>query len=192
MLRKNNLVNFRRARSEIVVDILSILILTGVIMIATTSPYFIVNILKGFKQLKKYPDKKVRSAFYNLKKQGLIDFENKKGQIFFSLTDVGKKKASWMKIDNLEIEKPKKWDKKWRMVMFDIAQAKRQEREALRGKLKQLGFFLFQKSVWVIPYKCDKEIEMLKKFFGLKDSEIRLITIDNIGEDGELRKFFKL
>ena len=83
MLRKNNLVNFRRARSEIVVDILSILILTGVIMIATTSPYFIVNILKGFKQLKKYPDKKVRSAFYNLKKQGLIDFENKKGQIFF-------------------------------------------------------------------------------------------------------------
>jgi len=180
MLRKNNLVNFRRARSEIVVDILSILILTGVIMIATTSPYFIVNILKGFKQLKKYPDKKVRSAFY------------KKGQIFFSLTDVGKKKASWMKIDNLEIEKPKKWDKKWRMVMFDIAQAKRQEREALRGKLKQLGFFLFQKSVWVIPYKCDKEIEMLKKFFGLKDSEIRLITIDNIGEDGELRKFFKL
>jgi DNA-binding transcriptional regulator PaaX len=76
--------------------------------------------------------------------------------------------------------------------MFDIAQIKRQDREALRGKLKQLGFFLFQKSVWVIPYSCEKEIKMLKDFFGLKDYEIRLITVSDIGEDGELKEFFKL
>lgn len=183
---------FRESKSEITKIILAVLIVSGILVIASTSPYFIINLVKYFSKLKKYSNKKIYNAFRNLKKQGLIEYFYKGNQIYISLTEKGKKKAGWMQIDNLKIEKPKKWDKKWRMVMFDIAQIKRQEREALRGKLKQLGFYLFQKSIWVIPYKCDKEIEILKKFFGLKDYEIRLITIDNIGEDRELRKFFKL
>lgn len=183
---------FIKTKSPIVADILRILVIVGLVTIACSSPYFINNLLKYFINFKKYPKKKIHDAFYELRRQGLINFENRSGQIYISLTGKGKRKAGWMQIDNLEIKRTKKWDKKWRMVMFDIAQIKRQEREALRGKLKQLGFYLFQKSIWVIPYNCDKEIGMLKKFFGLKDSEIRLITIDNIGEDKELRKFFKL
>lgn len=183
---------FIKTKSPIIADILETMILAGLITIACTSPYFLVNLLKYFIKLKKYPKKKVYDAFYELRRQGLINFDNRKGQIFISLTDKGKKKAGWLQIDKLKIEKSKKWDKKWRMVMFDISQMKRQYREALRGKLKQLGFFLFQKSIWVIPHKCNKEIEILKRFFGLKEHEIRLITVDDIGEDEELRKFFGL
>ncbi|KKP32809.1 MAG: hypothetical protein A2312_04440 [Candidatus Staskawiczbacteria bacterium RIFOXYB2_FULL_32_9] len=190
MRNKNNY--FRKSNSEIAIGILSVLILASLMTIAITSPYFIVNLLKEFKGLRKYPKKKVYDTFYRLREQGLIKFENSGGQIFISLTEKGKRKVGWMQINDLKIEKSKKWDKKWRMVMFDIAQMKRQYREALRGKLKQLGFYLFQKSIWVIPYECKKQINMLKKFFGLKDSEIRLITIDDIGEDRELRNFFKL
>lgn len=182
----------RKPKTEIVIEILGILALGGLIIIATTSPYFIINLLKSFSRLRKYPKKRVYNTFYNLKKQGLIDFRNKGGQIYIQLTEKGRKKAGWMQIDSLKIKKPKIWDKKWRMVMFDIAQIKRESREALRGKLKQLGFFLFQKSVWVIPYNCDKEIKMLKDFFGLKDYEIRLIIVSDIGDDDELKKFFKL
>lgn len=162
------------------------------VTIAATSPFFIVNILKGLKSFKKYPNKKVYDTFYKLKKQGLIDFYKKNNQIYISLTEKGKKKADWMHIDDLEIKKPKKWDGKWRILLFDIAEMKRIYREALRGKLKELNFQLFQKSAWIIPYDCTEEINLLKSFFGLKDKEVRLIISENIGDDKEFIKSFEL
>jgi DNA-binding transcriptional regulator PaaX len=76
--------------------------------------------------------------------------------------------------------------------MFDIAQLKKLYREVLRGKLKELGFQLFQKSVWITPYDCKDEIELLKDFFGLTDKEIKLITAQDIGDDKEWKKSFGL
>ena len=59
----------------------------------------------------------------------------------FHLLKKGNEKAGWMQIDDLKIAKPKKWDKKWRLVIFDIAQIEKIYREELfRGKLKKLGF----------------------------------------------------
>ena len=164
---------FSGPKSEVAREILELLIMGGAIAIAATSPYFIINIVKGLAKLKKYPNKKVYNAFYNLRKQGLINFYDKNNQIYISLTEKGKQKAGWMQIDNLKIKKPKKWDGKWRLVMFDISNLKRIYREALRGKLKELGFCLFQKSIWITPYNCAKEIKILKEFFGLKDAEFR-------------------
>ena len=183
---------FSSPKSEIAKDILSFLVLAGIITIAATSPFFVVNILKGFKGFKKYPNKKVYDTFYKLKKQGLINFYKKNNQIYISLTEKGKRRAGWMQINDLKIKKPKKWDGKWRILLFDIAEMKREYREALRGKLKDLNFQLFQKSAWIMPYDCSREVNLLKSFFGLKDGEVRLIVSNNIGDDKELRSSFEL
>ena len=183
---------FRKTKSEIVKDILGFLIIGGIVTIAATSPFFIVNLIRGFKLSEKYSSKKVYDTFYKLKKEGFISSYEKNNQIYISLTERGKKKAGWMQIDNLKIKKPKKWDGKWRILLFDIAEMKRTYREALRGKLKELGFQLFQKSAWINPYDCVKEVNLLKSFFGLSDKEARLIVSGNIDGDGEFRKFFKL
>ena len=180
------------SRSEIAKDILLILIAAGLLSIAATSPFFIINIIKGIKKLKKYPNKKVYNTFYNLKNQGLVNFYEKNNQIYISLTAKGKQKAGWMQIDDLKIKKPKKWDGKWRILLFDIAEMKRTYREALRGKLKELGFQLLQKSAWINPYDCAKEVNLLKTFFGLSDKEIKFIVSGNIGDSKEFIKFFKL
>jgi DNA-binding transcriptional regulator PaaX len=97
--------------------------------------------------MKKISQKKVSDAFYQLRKRGLIRFENKGGQIYIYLTEKGKKFAGILQIDELKIKNSKKWDKKWRILIFDIAQLKRIYREAFRGKLKELGFYQLQKSV---------------------------------------------
>ena len=76
--------------------------------------------------------------------------------------------------------------------MFDIAQTKKLSREALRGKLKEIGFRPFQKSIWIHPFNCEAEIELLRNFFNLSDKELRLIIAENIGEDNEWRRLFKL
>ena len=69
---------------------------------------------------------------------------------------------------------------------------KRAYREALRGKLKDLNFQLFQKSAWINPYDCAKEVNLLKSFFGLNNKEIKFIVSENIGDETEFVKYFKL
>jgi DNA-binding transcriptional regulator PaaX len=183
---------FQKPKSEIVKDIFYWLTVAGAVSIAATSPYFVSNIIKGFKKSKKYKSKKVYDTFYKLRKRGYIEIENKNHQIYIKLTEKGRKKAGWFQINNLKIKKPKKWDKKWRIVIFDISHIKRFYREIFRGKLKELGFYSLQKSVWINPFDCRDEIELLKDFLGLKEKEVRLIVAKDIGDANWLKIKFKL
>lgn len=181
---------FRKPKSEIVKDFLYWLAITGAVYIAASSPYFILNLMKSFK--KKYPKEKLKETFYNLKKQGLIEINKDGHQIYIKLTEKGRRKAGWMQIDKLKIKRPKKWDGIWRLVFFDISNLKKIYREAFRGKLKELGFYPLQKSVWIYAFDCRAEIELLKEFFGLSDKELRFIETDDIGPSEEFKKFFKI
>jgi DNA-binding transcriptional regulator PaaX len=183
---------FKKPKSEIVKDVISWLAIAGTVYIAASSPYFVINLMRNFKKLRRYPKKKITNTFYNLKRQNLIKIEKKNQQIYIRLTEKGKRKASWFQIDSLRINQPKKWDRNWRIVLFDIAQIKKIYREAFRGKLKELGFHQLQKSVWVHAFDCQAEIDLLKDFFGLSSKELRLIISRDIGNNKELKRFFKL
>lgn len=132
------------------------------------------------------------STFSRLKKQGLIKTKNINGQIYISLTKEGKRKAGKYQINDLEIRKPPRWDNKWRVLIFDITNEQKIKREALRGKIKELGMFQLQKSVWIYPYDFSKEIKMLRDFFGLTENEMQIIIADKIENDSKAKMFFKL
>ena len=183
---------FKKSRSEVTKDILRWLMVAGFIAVAATSPYFIQNILRGQDKLKKYHKRKIYDAFTYFKKHGLISIEKHNKQIYISLTNRGKKKAGMFQIDNLQIQQPSQWDHKWRVLIFDVQEMKKAHREALRGKLKQLGFFLLQKSVWVHPFDCRSEIKLLQEFFNLSSQEMCLIIADYIEHDQRVKKFFKI
>ncbi len=185
---------FRKPKSAIVRDVFKTLAIAGAVCIAGNSPYFWLNLYKELLGLglKKYPKKKIKDVFYNLKKQGYLEFKYKGNQLYVYLTEKGKEKAGWLQIDSLKISRPKKWDRQWRIVIFDISQLKKTYREAFRGKLKELGFLPLQKSVWIYPFDCRAEIEVLRKFFGLSEKEVRLIVARNIGDDKALLQQFGL
>jgi len=184
---------FKKPKSEIAKDIILGLALAGsVLAVSALSPYSTASALLRLLKNKRYNKKNCYNVFYRLKKQGYLATEIYNHQIYISLTAEGKKKAGRFQIDSLSIKKPKKWDKKWRIVIFDIAQLKKMHREAFRGKLKTLGFYLLQKSVWVCPFNCKDEIELLRSFFGLNESELRFIVAEDVGSSEELRKFFKI
>ena len=175
--------------------------MVGVIYISASSPYFCLNlskniskILKDFKKrdYTKTKNTQFRNAFYYLKKRNYLDIREENKQIYVSLTKQGKKRAGKYLIDDLTIKKPKKWDEKWRLIIFDIPDITKIKREAFRGKLKELGFYQLQKSVWACPYDCQKEIKLLREFFGLTPKELKLITALNIEEDNFLKRYFKL
>ncbi len=176
-------------------DVLSALMLTGAICIAATSPYFGVNLVRYFSHGKKYEkngEKKVCDVFYRLRREGCIQFDLRDKQLYVTLTERGRKKAGRFQIDSLEVKKPLRWDKKWRLVIFDIPNSHGIKRSVFRGKLKELGFYQLQKSVWVHPYNCHDEIELLREFFGLNRKEIRLVVASDIGDSAPVKEAFRL
>lgn len=173
------------------------LLIAGIITIAASSPYFALRLPKVLAQVLKKRNylkgkrEGFNNTFYYLKRKGYLIIEKRQNQIYISLTKKGKKRAGKYQIDDLKIKKSEKWDGLWRIVIFDIPDLTRMKREALRGKLKELGFCLFQKSVWVYPYDCQKAIILLRGFFGLKTTQLTLIE-GKIEEDIILRKAFGL
>ena len=122
----------------------------------------------------------------------MIHFENHNGQIYISLTPKGKKQAGKYQIDDLEIRRPKKWDEKWRILIFDISEKHKLKREVLRGKIKQLGMYKLQDSVWVYPYEFKKEMDVLRNFFKISQDELKIITATDIENDLRAKVFFGL
>ena len=112
----------KKPRTEIVKDILYWLLTAGAVYIAASSPYFIRNVLRQYRRWKKYSSKRLYDNFYQLRRRGLIDIRQEGAQIYISLTKEGKKRADYMQIDDLKIQKPKRWDGKWRLVIFDISE----------------------------------------------------------------------
>lgn len=80
----------------------------------------------------------------------------KNGQIFLRLTSAGKEKVR-RDFPMLSLSH-KKWDGKWRVVIFDIAEVNKFARESLRRKLKELGFGMLQESVWVTPHDIGQDM----------------------------------
>ncbi len=94
-----------------------------------------------------------------IKKMGWVDKN-------FKPTKKGKKRLNSK--FNICFERPKKWDRNWYIVIFDIPENKRYARDLLRSKLKSLGFGMLQKSVWISPYKFLGDVEKIVKSFKLE------------------------
>jgi len=178
-------------------EILLYLATAGGVLIAATSPYFLLNIAKGIIRNRKYIKKKldereIAKILERLRRNRLIILSEGDGKFKVELTEKGKRKVKEIQFKNMKIEKPKVWDGKWRVVIFDIPEKyKKRARDALREKLKELDFYPLQKSVWVIPYPCEKEIQFLIELFNISQY-VNIILAENISNDLKLRKHFKL
>ena len=127
-------------------------------------------------------------GFKNLKRRGLIrDIDNNS----FNFTKSGQKWLS-RSFDRYFRLTNDKWDKKWRVVIFDIPQELHKERVKFRRKLKSLGFVMLQKSVFVFPYSCHEEVADICINLRISDY-VNLIIAESIGfPEKELLELFNL
>ena len=123
-----------------------------------------------------------------------LEFINKKeienGLITLLLTEKGKLKALNYQLENIK-NKKEKWDGKWRLVAFDIPEKYKRGRDALRRKLKKIGFCELQKSVFVTPFNCREEMGLLVKFFNL-EKYVRFGVLESVDNELYLKKNFIL
>jgi len=167
--------------------------------VAVAGVLAVVMVAPNCAQLLKYalPRKSRRWYYINTVVQrcidrGLLEKKEQKGVgTVVRLTAKGKNLLAQYELGSRVIQKPKKWDKKYRIIIFDIKEKRRTTRDALRIWLTRLGFIRLQQSVWVHPYECQEIITLLKAHFHI-GKEILYITADSIENDRWLKESFDL
>jgi DNA-binding transcriptional regulator PaaX len=169
--------------------ILGTLATAGILSVALLAPNAL-QMLKMF-GLGEGKDRDVKRSINNsrdrLIKNGFVKYEGK----YLCLTEKGKSVIGRLEKTNYKIKKPKHWDKKWRLVIFDIKEYKRETRDQIRDTLIQIGFLKLQNSVWVYPYDCEDLITLLKADFAI-GREVLYIIADQIENDAIIKKYFGL
>ena len=136
-----------------------------------------------------YDDRKVAQAFHGLRRYKFV--RHTKENNAYILTQKGENKLRDILIDDIEITKKGKWDGKWHLVMYDFPIRFKKARNAFRCKLKNLGFFQFQKSAWIYPYQCEGEILFVADFYGVR-KHIEILEVTKVLDDKKLKIHFGL
>jgi DNA-binding transcriptional regulator PaaX len=177
----------RRQRADVQHLVLSSVEVAGVLTVALLAP----NVLGALKDMGYTPGRRqaetIRAARNRLVENGLIAWEGKK----LRLTEQGERTLRYWRLQQFGIAKPKRWDGRWRVLIFDIPEARKGLRERIRRTLHMIGFVRLQDSVWVFPYDCEDLITLLKADFKVGRDMLYMI-VDSIEHDRPIRDAFGL
>ena len=98
----------------------------------------------------------LRTSIGRLRKRNLVYGKRRGKRLIFALTETGEQEARKIRL-KLEMAKLKRWDGKWRIIIFDVPEKLRGKRDLLRKELNNFGFAQLQRSVWAYPYPLPKE-----------------------------------
>ncbi|MBI2630703.1 hypothetical protein HYW73_00610 [Candidatus Nomurabacteria bacterium] len=170
-----------------------LLLLAGLALGLTRSPKKHWWILKQIpKEWDKVNRQTLERAVNSLYKSHLVEEKNNKnGTTTLVLSENGKRRALQFNINKIEIKKPKTWDKKWRIIMFDIPEKFRGLRNSLRFHFQEVGLVELQKSVFVFPYPCHNEIEFITELYNAR-KYVRFVVAEKVDNGLHLMKKFDL
>lgn len=125
-----------------------------------------------------------RQARY-LRKRGYISGDARAG---YAITSWGRQRLQELEFGM--IAQTGRWDKKWRLVIFDIPEDKRKARDAVRRLIKQLGFKRLQHSIWIHPLPCLVQFERIRAAYGVK-SHLMLLEVTHLEDESALLRHFR-
>jgi DNA-binding transcriptional regulator PaaX len=128
----------------------------------------------------------VKRSTQRLVKLGFLQWKNQK----LRLTARGERELRRLTLFD-QINKSRRWDGKWRVLIFDIPEKRRGLRQQLTSLLRTIGFQRLQDSVWVYPYDCEDLMTLLKVDLHVGNDVLYMIA-DAIENDRSLREMFKI
>jgi len=140
---------------------------------------------------KKYNTSYLRRALERLESQKMVEVVKEENMQVIRLNVKGKRKILKYSLDSLVIEKPKRWDGKWRIVLYDVPNYSRGLADMMRSTLKTLGFYPIQKSVMLIPYPCKDQIDFLREYYFL-GGNVQYMVVDQLENDEMYKNYFGL
>ena len=158
-------------------------------------PQLIQEIIRLIKESRdiEVKEKKVKTILLKLEKRQIINLIEEKDKIFVEIKN--KKKSIILKYSIKSIfdfkKKQKNWDGQWYLVFFDVPEIQRNKRNYLRMFLNKLGFYKFQKSVYIYPYSCEKEINLIKAIVE-GGKYIKYIVAKKIEDEENIKRYFHI
>lgn len=129
------------------------------------------NAVRGLEIIIRKKSKVVPNSFGRLlndmKRRGYIHVTQDGNSFHYSLTPAGAHRLQQIIIDEVKIPKPKKWDRHWRLVTFDVPVKSSTNRVYFTRRLEEMGFVMLQRSIWVHPYPCFKQAEQIAAYFNI-------------------------
>lgn len=127
----------------------------------------------------------------NLSEAGLVEEIATTQSSFLRLTPEGRQKLRSIKLSNPTSLVDTRWDGFWRMVILDIPESRKSERDSIRYILKKAGFLCMKNSVWISPYPFEHLFMNIKTDMNLADEIMIIVTqhIDPVTEKS-LRETF--
>ena len=185
ILEDNNKKRVRKTRMQKI--ILDTVVTAGMLSVALVAP----NVIGAMDQLGILPKRRqkeyVSSTAAKMVKKGLLKFNGK----FYEPTQEGRNIFRLWQLDNYRLKKPGKWDKKWRIIVYDIAEKKGKTRRQISDLFKHIGLYRLQDSIWIYPYDCEDIMALLKTDASVGKDMLYIIA-DEIENDKHLRNYFDL
>ena len=118
----------------------------------------------------------------NLVESGCIEMLQSDNKSYLKLTKKGRNKLNCIKLEGSGALVSNVWDGLWRIIILDIPEERKSEREALRYLLKKANFTCIKNTVWISPYPYEHLFTNIKKDLGL-GTELMIIVTDKLDEE---------
>ena len=131
---------------------------------------------------------RIAHARSTLKQRGMIEGVDER----WRLSKKGRTHIERILMREYKIPEPIRWDGKWRMLIFDINERRRNIRFRLRALLQGAGFVRLQDSAWIHPYPCDEFAALVRAHLASGVGELRSVVVEALESDQKLREYFNL
>ena len=171
--------------------VLSVGIMIPAIFVAPNVPKAMAPLLRELAKKIDAKPQALQRSLLSLKHRKLVTFKKRKGKMVLVISVDGKERLVYGSLRNVQLQRPVKWDGKWRVIIFDIPEKRKSAREALRKKFCTLGLLRIQKSCFVYPYECREEIDTISSFFDVVE-DITYIIAESFEGEQEAKEYFNL
>ena len=182
----------RRKRRNFQHAVLEVVATTGIVALSALALPLLISVGMVAKQSGYRVRYNARTTAGRLAQKGLVKFVEKNGKKHLEITEAGRRVIA---IERARVLAParikRRWDKRYRLVMFDIPQHKRSTRDQLRRMMLDFGFLRVQYSVWVSPYDCEELIALVKAELRI-GKDVLYAVVEQIENDGWIKKHYQL
>ncbi|MFZ2150253.1 MAG: hypothetical protein WAV15_03800 [Minisyncoccia bacterium] len=126
----------------------------------------------------------ITRSLKGLKEAGLVEQVSSPQNEYARLTNLGKKKVHTLELESGTTLVNTSWDGLWRIILLDLPESRKKERESLRYLLKKAGFVCLKNSAWISPFPYEHLFKNIKKDLSLT-TEMMIIVTENIDEESK-------
>jgi len=185
---------------KILIDIIApSLFLGGTLALSLVAPKSVIAfksvlsfINKNYKGKREMRPSELKKIFMKMKREQLVDYkEFSNGDVEIKILKKGIKKVLINNFDKIQFKIPKKWNKKFYVIIFDIPNSYKKQRDLFVNKLKELNFYQLQKSVYVFLYPPQEIIDFLASILDIAPY-IRILEASRIENEKEILSYFNV